>query len=624
VNALEPNGIAVVDGTMLNVVVLPDTKGTGVGGVSLGCDPAEYTAAGVAGKLVVTVRGTCARVARAVYGQQAGAAAVAMINSAAGYPPLEGPITSNPDTGQKFNVTIPFLGIQGPSPSTGDGAVLKAAATATLANIIIANPNFRMFASFSSGGPRLGDGHLKPDISAPGISVFSTAMGTGNQGDLMSGTSMSAPHVAGSAALAVQAHPHWSADAVAVGLVNTADATQINSYSARRGGSGLVQPASATNSSVIARTEGGLPSVSFGVVESTRDITRDGGFSLENRGSSPATFTLSTVHGAGSPHTITVSPTQVTVPPGESTEVRVSLSVPAASVGDSRGFRQVSGRIVLTPTNGNAGVTLSVPYYLVARARSIVQARTQGDFLADHATTSSVLLSNRSSSVAGSGDFYAWGLRGTHANLGSIGLRSVGVQSFDNGPPFGQLMVFAVNTFGSWSNAATNEYDILLDVNGDGVPDFDVIAIDLGFATTGSYNGQVGVVVLNLATGAAAVDPYLAYAPTNANTLEVPVVASHVGITTANPRFSYVIQSFDNVGALGSDAILTPASFNAFNNAISTAAFASLPPGSTAAVPITIDRGEFARTPALGVMVVSTENTTHEQSQALLLRIGED
>src|SRR6266853_769870 len=379
--AQESNGIAVTDGTLLNVAVLPDTKGTGVGGVSLGCDPAEYTAAGVAGKLVVVVRGTCGRVARAVYGQQAGAAAVAMINTSAGYPPLEGAITSNPDTGQKFNVTIPFLGIQGPSPSTGDGAVLKAAATATLANTTIANPSFRKFASFSSGGPRIGDGHLKPDISAPGVGVFSTAMGTGSQGDFMSGTSMSAPHVAGSAVLAVQAHPHWSADAVAVGLVNTADATLINSYSARRGGNGLVQPASATKSSVIARTEGGLPSVSFGVIESTRDISRSREFSVENRGSSPATFTVSIVKGAGSPHTITVSPTQVTALAAESADVRVSLSVPAASVGDSSGFRQVSGRIVLTPTIGNAGVTLSVPYYLVARARSIVQARTQGDFL---------------------------------------------------------------------------------------------------------------------------------------------------------------------------------------------------------------------------------------------------
>src|SRR5207248_1358745 len=84
-----------------------------------------------------------------------------------------------------------------------------------------------------------------------------------------------------------------------------------------------------------------------------------------------------------------------------------------------------------------------------------------------------------------------------------------------------------------------------------------------GFATTGAFNGQVGVIVVNLATGAAAGEPYLAYAPTNANTLLVPVVASDVGVTAANPRFSYVIQSFDIVGALGSDSIPTPASFHA-------------------------------------------------------------
>jgi hypothetical protein len=435
---------------------------------------------------------------------------------------------------------------------------------------------------------------------------------------------MAAPHVAGSAALAVQAHPGWSADVVAVGLVNTADATQINVYSARRGGNGLVQPASATRSSVIARTEGGLPSLSFRVADSTRDVAREGDFSVENRGSSPATFAVSIVKGAGAPHAISVSPTQVTVAAGESADVHARLSVPAATVGDSSAFRQVSGRIVLTPTSGNAGVTLSVPYYLVARARSMVQARTGEDFLTGHATTAAVQLTNSSGSVAGSADFYAWGLRGPHANLGSLGLRSVGVQSFDNGPPSGQLMVFAVNTFGAWSNAATNEYDILLDINGDGNPDFAVVAIDLGLATTGSFNGQVGVLVVNLATRGAVVEPFLAYAPTNANTLLVPVVASDVGIIATNPRLSYVIQSFDKVGSQTGDAILTPASFNAFNNAISTAAFASLQPGGAVAVPITIDRAEFAKTPALGVMVVSTENTTDEQRQALLLRIGGD
>src|SRR5712692_7564649 len=116
--AQNSNGAFFSDGTSLNVVVLR----TLTGGISLGCNPAEYTAAGVVGKLVVTRRGTCARVARAIFGQQAGAAAVLMVNNALGFPPFEGLITSNPDTGAPFNVTIPFLGVS----SDAAGKVLAA------------------------------------------------------------------------------------------------------------------------------------------------------------------------------------------------------------------------------------------------------------------------------------------------------------------------------------------------------------------------------------------------------------------------------------------------------------------------------------------------------------------
>src|SRR2546430_1927390 len=129
ITALDSDGIAAANGTSLPVVVLRDTAGSG--GVSLGCDPAEYTAAGVAGKLVVTARGTCARVARAIFGQQAGAAAGAMINNAPGYPPYERPINSNPDTRIAYTVTIPFLGLQGPNATNTDGATPAASTRAT-------------------------------------------------------------------------------------------------------------------------------------------------------------------------------------------------------------------------------------------------------------------------------------------------------------------------------------------------------------------------------------------------------------------------------------------------------------------------------------------------------------
>ena len=609
ITALDSNGIAAANGTSLQVAVLRNTSG----GVSLGCDPTEYTAAGVSGKLVVTARGTCARVARAIFGQQAGAAAVAMINNASGYPPFEGPINSNPDTGIPYTVTIPFLGVQGPTAT--DGAVLAASTTAVFtATATIANPTFRHFASFSSGGPRGGDGHLKPDVSAPGISVFSTGMGTGNQGVFMSGTSMAAPHVAGSAALAIQAHPAWDAAAVAAAVVNTADATQLASNSARLGGNGLVQPFGATQTSVTAHAADGTPSVSFGVAELTSDYSGVGHIVVENRGSAPASFALSVVQAASAPHTASVSPTSIALAAHQSQTVTVRLAVPAMTVGDSSLFRQVQGRVVMTPSTGNKGVRLSVPYYLVPRARSLVNAQ-----LTASGGSRSIALSNRSGGITGTADFYAWGLRGSNVGLGATGLRAVGVQSFPDGA--NTQLVFAVNTFGRASNPVTMEYDVLVDVDGDGTPDYDIVAADLGLLTTGSFNGQMATAVFNLSTGAGMLE-FLAPAPTDGTTVLMPVIAADAGITSANPRFGYTAETFDLIGG-ASDTITATAKFNAFNSSISTGAFVTLAPGASASVPLSINRTEFRLTPALGQMVVSLENRASGGSEALLVPLDD-
>jgi subtilisin family serine protease len=84
-------------------------------------------------------------------------------------------------------------------------------------------------AKFSSRGPRLGDGALKPEVTAPGVEIAAArAAGTvtghvlGQYYTAMGGTSMAAPHVAGAAAVLAQRHPDWTGAQLKTALASTA------------------------------------------------------------------------------------------------------------------------------------------------------------------------------------------------------------------------------------------------------------------------------------------------------------------------------------------------------------------------------------------------------------------
>src|SRR5438552_4613741 len=387
ITAQNSNGASFTDGTVLPVAVLRTSYPSG--SVSLGCSDADYTGypSGLTGKLVVTLRGTCSRVGRAIRAQRFNAAAAAMINNAAGYPPFEGQITSDPDTGFQYTVTIPFFGIRG-SPATDATKLVGAdspqglGGTVTLTNTAIANPTFSSFASFTSGGPRNGDSWLKPDVTAPGVSVFSTLMGSGNQATALSGTSMSSPHVAGVAALVKQAHPTWNqVQEWKAAIVNTGSPSAIaglTPYRTSRGGTGLVQPIPAVNTNVIALGDTATSTLNFAFSELKADFRQTKLIKLRNKGSSPATFNIAQTNvGATSrPHSILLGSSSVTVPAGTEVTVSVTLTVPVATAGDSNGsglsFREVAGLIKFTPATAsdNNNVTLRVPYSLVPRALS--------------------------------------------------------------------------------------------------------------------------------------------------------------------------------------------------------------------------------------------------------------
>ncbi|KAG9144965.1 hypothetical protein Leryth_017437 [Lithospermum erythrorhizon] len=127
-------------------------------------------------------------------------------------------------------------------------------------------------AQFSSRGPSFTDPSiLKPDVIAPGVNIIAAwpqNLGpTGLPEDtrrvnftVMSGTSMSCPHVSGIAALIHSAYPKWTPAAIKSALMTTADITDHKGKPIMDGdqtatlfamGSGHINPAKAINPGLV-------------------------------------------------------------------------------------------------------------------------------------------------------------------------------------------------------------------------------------------------------------------------------------------------------------------------------------------------------------------------------------
>jgi len=135
-------------------------------------------------------------------------------------------------------------------------------------------------------------------------------------------------------------------------------------------------------------------------------------------------------------------------------------------------------------------------------------------------------------------------------NLQAVGLRLVCVANCSTASPaFG--VQFAINTYGQRSHPdVPAEFDVYIDVNNDGTDDLDVFNADIGYFTTGTFSGQNGVFIADLAAGTAS-GPY-AYTVADLDSanaiLTVPLAAltcSAGSVTVSNP-FTFSVLAFDN------------------------------------------------------------------------------
>jgi subtilisin family serine protease len=207
-----------------------------------------------------------------------------------------------------------------------------------------------VIADFSSGGPTPISLQLKPDVSAPGVGVLSSFPRHDGLWTTLSGTSMAAPHVAGSAALLRQRHPSWTVEQIKSALVLTGDPvytapTKATETTSIREGGGLIDLPRADDPRVFATPTG----ISFGLVRPGNSVSQS--IALTDAGGGAGMWTI-VVQQQQAGAAVTYAAPETVAVPGTLT---ITATVPGTAA-----EQDLTGFVVLA--NGNQ--LRRIPYWL--------------------------------------------------------------------------------------------------------------------------------------------------------------------------------------------------------------------------------------------------------------------
>ncbi|MFJ5923525.1 S8 family serine peptidase [Kitasatospora sp. NPDC092948] len=242
-------------------------------------------------------------------------------------------------------------------------------------------------ASFTSRGIGV-DGIVKPDLAAPGETIWSAKAGTGSGGMREDGTSMATPHLAGLAALVRSARPGLGAAEIKAALMNTATDTYLHDdrtgpvYGPERTGSGRVRADEAVRTPALAYGTqlDGAVGVSFGVVEATGAYTASREVAVHNLSDRQLAYGVGYSSSTDVPGaSFAFAPPRVVLPPHGTANVTVTLrlagglgrapdpTLDLVQAGHPRTYRsELSGRLLLTPADP-ALPALRVPLFAAPR-----------------------------------------------------------------------------------------------------------------------------------------------------------------------------------------------------------------------------------------------------------------
>ncbi|MWV47409.1 S8 family serine peptidase [Paenibacillus sp. HJL G12] len=295
----------------------------------------------VTGKIALISRGELAFVDKIANAVKAGAAAIIIYNNTDGLVPDYLGEHSN------FIPTFQMLKADGEGIKNMKNPSLK------FENVDQSVSGGDQLADFSSRGPVAGTNDIKPDLVAPGVSVFSTYPVFMNDPEhasnydiaytRMSGTSMATPHVAGIAALILQQHPDYTPFDVKTALMNTSVDLK-KEYSVHEVGAGRVDAYRAVHADTSVRVLDSTLNVENDQYVEVEDITGSMNFGslytengasssasknlrIENRGTDTKTYLLSTKYKPANGSLSLDVPASITLSPGESKDFTAVLNV---------------------------------------------------------------------------------------------------------------------------------------------------------------------------------------------------------------------------------------------------------------------------------------------------------
>lgn len=211
------NGVAYPNGATSATITSAASLGNEIGCTAGG----GFPAASLTGRIALISRGTCTFVEKINNASAAGATAVIVYNNAGGPPTVMSATgTTIPSAMIAQGSGVAIRDFLASNPATG--------ATVTAPAARITDPAFADILNSSSlQGPNDDFDVTKPDITNPGTNIYAAigdiAPAGGNaQFGFLSGTSMSSPHTAGSAALIRSAHPTWTPQEVKSAMQLTA------------------------------------------------------------------------------------------------------------------------------------------------------------------------------------------------------------------------------------------------------------------------------------------------------------------------------------------------------------------------------------------------------------------